>query len=87
MTTTTPRTWHAASTGNHQGLVIEDETGRNIAVTYDKDDAAIVAAAPAMLNALIALVNCHDFRGDDPRPYYELIREARAIVDELHSEG
>jgi hypothetical protein len=46
------KTWHAASTGNHQGLVIEDETGRNVAVAYDKADAPLIAQAPAMLEAL-----------------------------------
>lgn len=43
--------WHTCKTGNHQGLVIS-ETGLNIAVTYHKADAPLVAAAPAMLAAL-----------------------------------
>lgn len=33
-------TWYEANTGNHQGLIVEEKTGRNIAVTYDKADAA-----------------------------------------------
>lgn len=44
--------WHTASTGNHQGLVIDDATGANIAVTYDKAHAQLVAAAPDLLAAL-----------------------------------
>lgn len=47
-----PKRWYQASTGDHQGLVIDEKTGANIAVTYDKDHAPLVAAAPAMLAAL-----------------------------------
>ena len=28
--------WHETKTGTHQGLIIDDTTGENIAVTYDK---------------------------------------------------
>jgi hypothetical protein len=48
----TPGPWHEAGTGNHQGLVISDATGANVAVTYDKKDAPIVAASPEMFEAL-----------------------------------
>ena len=48
---TTPQ-WHPAKTGNHQGLVIDDNTGANIAVTYDKAHASLVAAAPQLLREL-----------------------------------
>ncbi len=44
--------WYSASTSGNQGLIVEDDTGRNVAVTYDKADAALIAAAPAMLEAL-----------------------------------
>jgi hypothetical protein len=45
--------WYEANMGNdRQGLVIEEATGRNIAVTYDKADAALVAAAPELLDTL-----------------------------------
>ena len=41
--------WYKASTSNHQGLVIEEETGRSIAVTYDAKDAELIALLPALL--------------------------------------
>lgn len=43
------RAWHETSTGNHQGLIIDEETGKNIAVCYDKADAPLIAAAPKLL--------------------------------------
>lgn len=49
--------WYEAKTGNHQGLVIEEETGRNVAVVYDKADARLIAAAPALYAALDSLVS------------------------------
>lgn len=49
---TTDKTWRAVGTGNHQGLIVDDETGRNVAVAYDKADAPLLAAAPALLSAL-----------------------------------
>jgi hypothetical protein len=44
--------WYQANTGNHQGLIISEATGANIAVVYDKKDAPLVAAAPELLEAL-----------------------------------
>lgn len=56
--------WYTAETGNHQGLVIEEETGRNVAVCYDKADAPLVAAAPALLHAAKEFVAELDSSGD-----------------------
>ncbi len=44
--------WYVASTGNHQGLIVEENTGKNIAVSYEKDNANLLAAAPELLEAL-----------------------------------
>lgn len=49
----TPGPWYEANSPGHQGLVISESTGMNIAVTYDEKDAALIAAAPEMLEALI----------------------------------
>lgn len=50
--------WHCAKMGNDfQGLVIDDETGENIAVIYKKENAPLIASAPELLetcNLLIA---------------------------------
>ncbi len=46
-----PMEWHETGMGNHQGLII-DQDGKNIAVSYDKADARLIAAAPELLAAL-----------------------------------
>ena len=46
------RAWYAVSTGSHQGLVIDSNTGRRVAVTYKAEDATIVAAAPRIFDVL-----------------------------------
>lgn len=51
------KTWNARKTaGDHQGLVIDEASGRNVAVTYDAADAPLVAAAPDLLDALDRLL-------------------------------
>ena len=40
--------WYAAETGNHQGLIICEETGNTIAVAYDKANAPLLALAPQL---------------------------------------
>ena len=40
---------------DNQGLVIEETTGKTIAVTYDPKDAALVAAAPALFEVVSRL--------------------------------
>jgi hypothetical protein len=60
--------WYTASTGNHQGLVIDEETGRNVAVAYDKKDASLIAAAPALLAALVNAVRCGERDGMPGNP-------------------
>ncbi len=54
------KSWYVASTGNHQGLIIDEETGENIAVCYDKADAPLLAVAPELLEVLR---ECADFMG------------------------
>jgi hypothetical protein len=45
--------WYAKnSAGNYQGLVIAEDSGATIAVTYDVKDMHLVAAAPELLEAL-----------------------------------
>ena len=53
--------WYAGNMGNDtQGLVCDENTGENIAVTYKAENAALVAAAPDLLAALEFLVAAAD---------------------------
>lgn len=48
-----PKSWYAANMGNDsQGLIVDEKTGANIAVAYDRKHAPLLAAAPAMYEAL-----------------------------------
>lgn len=49
MNTNTREHWYAVKTGNHQGLVISEDTGENIAVTYKAENAQKIAAMPDLL--------------------------------------
>ena len=53
----TPGPRYEAGTGNHQGLIVSEATSANVAVAYDKKDAALIANAPAMLAALEEIEN------------------------------
>ena len=48
----TPGPWYEAGTGNQQGLVISEATSANVALAYDKKDAALIAASPELLAEL-----------------------------------
>lgn len=52
--------WYRAS-NTIQGLVISEVTGANIAVTYDPNDADLIAAAPELLGALVELVQSAEY--------------------------
>lgn len=44
--------WHSRNSGNGQALVIEEETGKNIAVAYDEENGDILASAPLAISLL-----------------------------------
>lgn len=44
--------WYAKANSSGQGLVIEEGTGRTVAVAYDQKDTALLAAAPDMKEAM-----------------------------------
>lgn len=48
--------WYVTRTGTHQGLIVSEETGENIAVAYDKANAPVIAAAPELLSTCKKLV-------------------------------
>ena len=54
-----PESWYAANMGNgSRGLIVDEKTGANIAVAYDRKHAPLLAAAPAMYEALKDALSC-----------------------------
>jgi hypothetical protein len=63
-----------------QGLIIEEQTGRTVAVSYDGKDAPLLAAAPEMLATLQACLeamgdyyDAKDAAGDEGARLHDLI--------------
>ena len=73
--------WYVGKTGNEQGLIIDEEAGRNIAVSYDGKDAPLISAAPDMLRALreaVARVEIANSEGDEILSGW--LKDARAAI-------
>ena len=60
----TPGPWYKASSGPSQGLVISETTGATVAVTYDKRDTDLVAAAPELLSLCREALHYMETPGD-----------------------
>jgi hypothetical protein len=43
--------WYKAKTSNRQGLIIDERTGRSVAVSYEEEDAHLISACPEMYEA------------------------------------
>jgi hypothetical protein len=72
--------WYTKSKpDDRQGLIIDEDTGRNVAVSYDPKDAPLLAAAPRLLAALESVVAIAD------RNTVEF-NEARAAIYEAKGE-
>ncbi len=66
--------WYATNAGNdYQGLVVEEHTGKTIAVAYDKKDTPMLAAAPEMYEALKLIASYGN----------EIAKQALAKIEEV----
>jgi len=81
--------WYTSNTAT-QGLIIEEETGRTIAVSYDKADAELIASAPDLLDALRCclddLEGAIDLIGEVPDCVHSSVYEARKAIAEAEGE-
>jgi len=73
--------WYSANVSGDQGLIISEEDGKNIAVSYDAKDAPLIAAAPELKQALDnMLVLVERYLSEEQeyiwRPQIEAAREA-----------
>ena len=61
----TPGPWYAPRMlYGDQGLIVAEETGENIAVSYDKKNARLIAAAPDLLAALTQIIDAYETGGE-----------------------
>ena len=73
--------WYATNAGNdYQGLVIDEQTGKTVAVAYDKEDADLLALAPELRDCLRFLVEAAE---TEPGMviYKAHIAEAQRLLD------
>jgi hypothetical protein len=83
-----PKIWYAKTKDRLQGLIIDENTGANIAVSYNVDDADLIACAPELLFALKNLLEDVEYAQPKIKPGLIgniQIRKAREIVDRLES--
>ena len=80
------KNWYITSTTNCAGhaVVADEDTGRTVAVVYDKKDAALVAAAPKLLAALEEVADIwNDLYSNAADPYEKLAwRKANEAIKE-----
>jgi hypothetical protein len=90
--TETPGPWHDAKMGNdHQGLVIDDKTGANIAVAYDKAHARLLAAAPDLLDVAREALDCLEtvasYDHEEIGRFHSARERLRAAIDKAEDQG
>ena len=74
--------WYAKDLNNvaDQAVIIDEETGKNIAVAYDKKDMDLIAAAPELLEACKMVLASSTSLGDVVvRVLYSAIAKAEKI--------
>lgn len=57
------KSWYAAKSSGNQGVVVEDGTGKTIAVVYNMKDVLLLAAAPEMYSVLKEVLKEMETRG------------------------
>jgi hypothetical protein len=64
-------TWYVSKTSNDQGLIVDEKTGANIAVSYEKVNAQLISSAPDLLEACeqaateLQCFNCDETSDED----------------------
>ena len=89
MSTTT--TYYHKGTPGEQGSVIDEQTGRTVAVVYDAKDAPLLAAAPTLRDALQRLADVayaanrdqHAGIGASPEQWSEMYQATNAAYAAL----
>jgi hypothetical protein len=86
--THTQMKWYTSSNKDSlQGLVCDEITGDNIAVTYNPEHAYLVSKAPALFQALKKIADAEESDWGYDHPEKKMIAFARSIVDEIENES
>jgi len=72
--------WYKANVSGEQGLIIEEETGKNIAVCYDKKDANLIASAPELLEACKLMLTEHQRINEQFKQSKEFLTPGMALA-------
>jgi hypothetical protein len=81
--------WYAKDVSGHQALVIEEDTGRSVAVAYDKRDAALLAAAPKLRDELTKWVEWHEsptMANEKGITWMDILKSARSVLQEAEKQ-
>ena len=73
--------WYVSRrSAGRQGLVICEQSGRDVAVAYDGADAPVLAAAPELLAALSELVDYDEGSSEEGSYGSEVMERCRAAI-------
>lgn len=81
-------TWYTNDTGNHQGLIIDENNGDNIAVTYDKKDAEPIVVLHNSTEELLEVLSYFGWgilENKDAQIHLEHIRWAKGLFYRLEN--
>jgi hypothetical protein len=74
--------WYVTNTA-YQGLVIDNDTGANVAVVYDKANAPMIAQAPAMADVLRRVRALITEGGDEQALPGDIAQDVAYILNQL----
>ncbi len=77
-TKTKPESWYFKKLGgpHDQGLIIDEKTGRNVAVAYESADAPLLAAAPDLLATLKIAEDHHELSAKEFDEKYDMAKNS-----------
>lgn len=84
--------WTGQATSSDQGLIIDDETGKNIAVAYDTKHTNLIAAAPKLFASIKALVEraaqeAETYAPNGNEPIWAYIADAADAIAEAEKQS
>ena len=80
------KNWYSAHNNNH-GVVADQDTGRTVAVVFEKSDSTLLASSPTLLEALERLLDCPELNLESLEDEtIKAIRFARTALNDAKGE-